>query len=223
MSKIALNFPQEVIDYCKNFYSYDDATILHRFNSRAESTLKEVLPELYDMTGSVMLDIGCGIGGTTAALATATRMKEVHLIEGHVNPSQLMSFREKGLGYDPDSQPWNDVRISKVMVCANVTSDVEVHGHRSSEIDDAYKMLYLPNRIDLITSFRSWCHHYPASTYLMLVAERLAPKTGRLVVDVRTDSNNLQTLLENGFEMMAFVSQHTASEKKTRRYVFRRS
>jgi SAM-dependent methyltransferase len=54
-----------------------------------------------------------------------------------------------------------------------------------------------PNDLDLITSYFSWCMHYPKETYWKLVKEKLKPN-GKLVIDVRNlkDRNVIEEISE---------------------------
>jgi SAM-dependent methyltransferase len=209
-----------VIDYCAQNYNYTLADMNQRFNDRAQKVLNEVLPSIFDTSVRSILDIGCGIGGNSAMLANAVGAKTVHLIEGDANPEVIAALKEHGLGYSSDKlKPWNDVEIAAELVRANVARDVVVVPHKAADVLAGTHDM--PDSFDLITSFRSWCHHYPARVYLDIVRDRMMPGYSRLVVDIRTNTNNLGVLEAAGFDVMSWVSQNSASEKKTRRYVLR--
>lgn len=212
---IDLVFPPDVVAYCNRHYGYSLEDMRTRFNGRAEQTIGEILPELMGMQGKYlsMMDIGCGIGGTTAALASVLGMKAVHLVEADEERVPLEH------GYNQSLEPWNNVRIAKLLVEVNLPDDVAVYGHDSRALLAIGQHTIPP--LDLIVSFRSWCHHYPASVYLNMVKRLLKPWSGRLVVDVRTNTTNMRMLEGAGFEKLAYVSQASASIKKTGRYVFR--
>lgn len=207
------NYPVAVILYCKDHYGYNLDQMNRRFIGRAQQTIKELGAELHDLRISTMMDIGCGLGATTAALATFVGASVVTLVEADAAKPVTVH------GFNQTLEPWNDVNISKIMVEANVPDHVIVHARTSKELlaldPDQF------GKLDLITSFRSWCHHYPASVYLDFVRRTLKPMTGRLVVDVRTKTDGMEVLTKAGFKMLAYVSQHSASLKKTGRYVFR--
>jgi SAM-dependent methyltransferase len=205
-----LVWPEEVMAYCRRWnHADDDAGILKRHGTRAEWAIQQLDPFLSKRMTTTYLDIGCGMGAITAAIAYHFKIPHVHIIEAAEARKADIS------GYNQVAHPWNDVQIAAKMIAANCR-DASVHKYTPVDL----RATSLP-QFDLITSFRSWCHHYPAETYLWLVESRLA-LGGLLCVDVRTNTNNRAVLESAGFEPVAYVSEGYASPKKTKRMVFTR-
>lgn len=221
-----LKYPDEVLEYIKSrleqreFYKQRKETdppetdIPVLFFNRAKTSADELLPLLksFGLTPiNSMLDIGCGFGATTAMLARELNAKEIHLIEGRGTPLSIT-------GFNASASAWNDVKIAEKMVRANVNRK-KVVSHYYDNLPEKMK----EGGLDLITSFRSWGHHYPVSIYLEHVKRWLRPG-GALVLDVRISKveheEGLGLLLSNGFEQLAWVSEHSASAK-SKRLLFR--
>jgi SAM-dependent methyltransferase len=202
-----LKYPQSVIDYCCASERKTIAQVIEKYNARATVTWEEI--SNYIPTAPIsMLDIGCGIGATTSLVAQMSGAMDVHLIDGEGSLKLQGSFNPEG------TTAWNDVRLAKTMVQANVDNDVTVTMHMPNPQLDFVDL-------DLIVSFRSWCHHYPADTYLKL-AQRGLREGGTLIVDVRAGTDGEQVLLAGGFTTIAHVNQNSTSPGKCRRLVLRR-
>lgn len=226
VGEFELKYPAEVIDYIQSrkeqreFYKpkkpgdAPEANIPEHFAARAKTSVDELVPllEKHGFTPiNHYMDIGCGFGATTALMARALNVKQVILIEGRGTPLNITGFNQK-------ADAWNDVMIAKKMVAANLTRGKQVvpcYFDALPEIDGP--------KLDLITSFRSWGHHYPVSTYLEHTKKWLKPG-GALCLDVRLSGVNpaegIDLLKPNGFQQLAWVSEKSASAK-SKRLLFR--
>ncbi len=150
-----------------------------------------------------LLGIGCGRGLLELLLCKRYDIKQVCLIDGDGSPT----IRE--YAFHADMQPWDDVRKAKFLFSVN-TPYVEVLASHPGD--------NLPDEIDLITSFKSWGHHYPVSIYLNSVLERLTPK-GLIILDLRIGRGGEDDLETAGLKLITIIPHHSI---KCRRMVWKR-
>jgi hypothetical protein len=86
------------------------------------------------------------------------------------------------------------------MVRANVPDNTVVGGFYASQGD--YPLM--PLDIGLITSFRSWGHHYNVAEYIKVVKKHLSPE-GFVVLDIRNNTNGLSIMQAHGFKLLARI------------------
>jgi len=224
-----LRYPDKVVDYIASRQEQREFVkakkpgdaipkdIPEHFAMRAKVTVDELCPllEKFDFTPvNSMMDIGCGFGATTTLLAKVLNAKQIHMIEGRGTILKVT-------GYNQQVDAWNDVMMAETMVRANVRKDRQLFPWYFDELPEKLNMH--KDGLDLITSFRSWGHHYPVKTYLDHAKRWLKPG-GALCLDVRISNvpheDGLGMILQAGFEQLAWVSEHSASAK-SKRLLFR--
>lgn len=223
-----LTYPADVLDYIatrreqREFVkkrkpgTTEHPSIPEHFAERAVVTVNECLRDLNaysKLPVKKYMDIGCGFGATTALMAMALGATEVHLIEGRGTVLEAT-------GYNQKLDAWNDVKMAAKMVLANVVlanipGGTRVIPHYFDDLQDCAEL----RDLDLITSFRSWGHHYPTDTYAGAAALWLKPK-GSLILDVRVNNvpmgKRMAPIVSQGFNRLKWVSEGTASWKSQR-------
>lgn len=131
-------------------------------------------------------------------------VKQVHLMDADRDTPQPRT-------YDTHMQPWASVWPGVAIVKANTPPGTEVRGHTT--------LVTVPNGIDLVTSFRSWGHHYPVEVYATHVRELLTPR-GCVIMDFRVGLHGLDVMLANGFEELCEIPD--TSTKCTRHLLQRK-
>ncbi|OEK06760.1 class I SAM-dependent methyltransferase [Roseivirga misakiensis] len=151
--------------------------ILRDFNS-----IKPHLPA----TASNILDIGCGIAGIDLFLSqTYQHEVNLHLID------KTSIQEEVFYGYEPSGSFYNSMEYSRGFLEQNGVPKSNIH---LQEATDDNEILF-PVSFDLVVSLISWGYHYPVSTYLDTVFDKLAPG-GKLIIDVRKGSEGLELIKE---------------------------
>lgn len=163
-------------------------------------TIKPWLPK----SVSRIVDIGCGLAGVDVHLARETKARSVVLIDGDGTGSRKMGFVD-------NTRAWSDVEIGAELVEANLPG-ISIYGFAEGNIKKSTWLW-----CDLLISLKSWCHHYPAETYLGLV-QRSLEFHGRMILDIRTGTNGLAVLEAGGFRSIG-IAYSTA---KADRHVFER-
>ena len=145
-------------------------------------SVKPYLPQ----SASRTLDIGCG-----AALIDVFVAR--HLIEGgsdvHVHLLDRTALSERVFyGFKSQAAFYNSLSLSHKILRANGVRDDRIHLHDPDDLQELGE-----HRFDLVLSLISWGFHYPVSTYLEFVRDRLAP-SGRLILDVRKETDGIEEL-----------------------------
>jgi len=199
--------PKAVLDYV----SYGDR---EHGEEWLETKLREVHREFEELVtwlpasdGGGVLDIGCGLAAIDVMLARALLLRSIHLLDGEADrPQERVKFRPGG------TQAWNDVRIGGLLVSENLPP-AEEPATVNTYTDPAKIFI----NVGLVISLKSWCHHYPASTYLPLVRRSLA-RGGVLIVDIRKGTSGREELEAAGFEWRG----RAGGTEKCDRYIFYR-
>lgn len=139
---------------------------------RSISTLDqidELAPWLPETATSIVEFGGCP-GRLAVELLRIFPDAVYHLVDGDGTGPSQSSFRE-------ECRPWADRFAALEYIL--------------SEVPRSRVKVYLPEQIvnetipcDLVVSIKSWCHHYPAETYLPFVQRSLKPN-GRIITDLR--------------------------------------
>lgn len=114
-----------------------------------------------------VLDIGCGLGGTSVLIAKHCRGR-LYLLDGDV----MEDGRRTDFG--PTMEPYNLRAATEKMLAANGITDYQWWPVGATELP----------RVRNVVSLISWGWHYPVSTYLEPV-RRALPPGGRLILDIR--------------------------------------
>ena len=205
--------PEEYMEFIRKHELHrSDEQLKIKYQIRAVMALTDVYPafeELGATTADTYLDIGCGIGGPSAWFAHIMKATKVHLIDGSDGAAPRSS------GWNEEAKAWNDVMVAKKIVQANVGKDVEVIAHYAGCPITEFR----PLSLDLITSFRSWGHHYNVPTYTALAQHALKPN-GLILLDVRNKTKGIDQMNKAGFAQVVQVPNHS---KKCERWIFKRA
>jgi len=144
------------------------------FNEEMNAEYQKMMPFLPDRVGSI-LDIGCGVAGIDVLLYKhyMSQNPKIYLIDKTEMPSKVYySYRERGCYY-------NSLDTSR--------SILEMNGVPSQNIflqEAENNQIKFDEKFNLVISLISWGFHYPLSTYLAQVYEKMA-SGGTLIIDVR--------------------------------------
>lgn len=179
---------------------------LRKRAARADTAFEMLLPHLPTNVNSIF-DIGCGMAVLPVLLANHYQISNaLHLLDGDGHGTQVGGYSTVPI------LPWNNVEVGVEVAMQNLS------GQRARLIwqwQPAHVDGIESRSIDLVTSFRSWGHHYPIRTYLELVKRVLTPR-GHVITDIRNGTDGLQVLTDNGFKVCTQVPDHSI---KCARYV----
>lgn len=201
-----LVIPQISLDHARKHEDRPFIGVYTKYNDRALATCQSLLPALKEVGMDQVdgyLDIGCGLGANSALVAKMLHAQRVHLIDGDGTAPRKTSWNEVG-------SAWNDVMAAASLVVANVPSGTKVLGHYQDHAT------YPIAKIGLITSFKSWGHHYPISSYVKL-AQTCLLHGGIIVTDIRNNTNGFTIMKSAGFKHIKDIEN---GSKKCRRAVF---
>jgi SAM-dependent methyltransferase len=174
---------------------WNDATNLARWsniqaglylqNSNSLQTFYEHFPRWYQMfwearfkqglfdipDDSVIMDIGSGVAVIDLLLASYLPQSKFYLLD-----KEGFAFR-KGVYYDKDYPEYNS--WEPVHDAINATN---LDPNRFTMLSPESQW---PNKVDIITSYLSYCWHYPKETYWNNVLDTLKVG-GKLILDVRS-------------------------------------
>lgn len=146
---------------------------------------KLVATKVFDLdNNSTIIDVGSGIGIISLILQQYLQLQEKQSIHYLVdrqqgNKVELDFASGEHYGFFNHWEPFKNALSSTVLD------------------PDKFKILdpkdQWPTNVDLIFSRRSWCYHYPYSTYRNNVIQTLKPG-GKLFVDVFRDVDALETI-----------------------------
>lgn len=144
---------------------------------------------VYDIPADAkVLDIGSGVAVIDLLLAAQFPNSKIYLLD-----KEEMNL-EKDVYYSDNYFFYHSWK--PVIDCINTTK-LKVDSINILNISDNW-----PDNLDMITSYFSWCMHYPKETYWSKVIDHLSP-TGKLVVDVR-NLNDRDTVNEITEELKVY-------------------
>ncbi|MDG3547085.1 hypothetical protein [Methanobacterium formicicum] len=122
-----------------------------------------------------ILDIGCGVAGIDVLLSKHYENNvDIFLLDKtSVDDKVYYHFEKKGSFY-------NSLNVSKDLLEINGIKPLKIHLQEATDNN----RIKFNTKFDLIISFISWGFHYPISTYLDEVYEKLSAY-GVLIVDIR--------------------------------------
>lgn len=157
--------------------------------------LNEILPHAPQDVCSI-LDIGCGIAGIDAALAThfsALTPRVVLLDKSAIDDRVYYDFHDRASWY-------NSLEAARETLLANGVNEKSLTLLNAEEDG----RIQYDGSFDLIISLISWGFHYPIGVYLEEVKRLLAP-CGVLILDVRTSSDG-EAILRNNFSSVSRIA-----------------
>lgn len=154
------------------------------------TTLKDFLPNSVEN----ILDIGCGVGGIDVFLYRHYNANiNIYLLDKSAVDKKVFYFFEQTGSF------YNSLHLAQELLILNGVDKTKIH---TQEVTDKNKILFQEN-FGLIISLISWGFHYPVSTYLDEVYNKL--KTGGiLIIDVRKDTGGGE-LLKKKFGSISIV------------------
>ncbi len=168
-----------------------DADILN-YCERVQADYDELAPFLPAHVLS-FVDVGSGWGGHALYLAKHYGPDiKVFLIEGNEEVPKTQS------GYHETATPYRDGTIGLRLLRSHSVAA------RLYTVNTRTQNLTIP--VDLITSFCSYGHHYPISTYLPLVLRSLQ-QGGHLLVDIRTGTSGEDELRQANFDLLRVIKE----------------
>lgn len=156
-----------------------------------------------------ILDIGAGLGGVHLFThRNAPDDLELHLLERDaLDPQMKFGYRAVTEAYNYFNECQNYLATGGFPIERLHLWNADLPGDLAS---------LATHRFDIVMSLYSWCFHYPVSTYLPLVSEVLKAD-GILIVDVRLDTDQEQTLAEYFSSSTLIVASHTRRRLALRR------
>ena len=119
---------------------------------------------------AVVVDIGSGVGIMDLLLAAYLKNPSIHLIDKQeLNNKPGVYFSKDYFFYNS----WNPT-----LDCINKTPNIKDKIFFKDPTDN------WPEEVDCVTSYFSWCMHYPKEVYWDKIKQTLKPG-GKLIVDVR--------------------------------------
>lgn len=186
---MTVRYPQALTDFMISAVGRVD----RRKENQSRDQFSRLSPIIERLKPKRILDIGSGLAYMNVFIAQTVPIEQVHLVDGDGSLPQQA-------GYKPDTQAWNDVELGAELVRLNV--DVLVTGHQA--VPEAIDV-----QVDLVTSYRSWGHHYPVSVYLKAVDRCLVPG-GHVITDIRNNTNGLKDLKSIGLKIVEQISDPSA-------------
>ena len=136
--------------------------------------IKPFLPQ----TAYSLLDIGCGLAGIDFMLSRhySHNIKIFLLDKTQVDDTIYYGFKNKGSIY-------NSLPLAKSFLAMN---NVDIGNIFMQEVREDNKIVF-QSSFDIIISLISWGFHYPVSTYIQEVYEKLN-LDGILIIDIRKNT-----------------------------------
>ncbi|MDP3958359.1 MAG: methyltransferase domain-containing protein [bacterium] len=149
--------------------------IIELFSEEMHREYQELRSHLPERVAAI-LDVGCGIGGIDAFLAKHYEHScpAIHLLDRTEMPHKVYYGIEKKASF------YNSLALAKKFLVGNGVKEEQIITQEAN--DD--NRISIDGRFDLVVSLISWGFHYPVSTYLDQVYEKMNPG-GVLIIDVR--------------------------------------
>lgn len=153
------------------------------------ATLKPYIPE----DAKRILDIGGGLGGVHMHVSSHFQHDISIEILDRIGMDEEMKF-----GFRESTEKYNDPDLTRTyLASAGVPPENIVMWDADTQLDD---LLNAEEQYDIIISLKSWCYHYPYSTYREFVRKKLSP-AGVMIVDVRRDKGQIDDI-ESDFDLV---------------------
>jgi SAM-dependent methyltransferase len=156
------------------------------FTEELEREYSVMKPFLSQKIKSV-LDIGCGVGGIDILLSRHYENNiNIHLLDKtQIDQNIYYKYEDKGSFY-------NSLESAKNFLHINGIEIERIYLQEATQENQVSQ-----NNFDLVISLISWGFHYPVSTYLDTVYEKLE-QNGIMIIDVRKNTNG-EKEIENKF------------------------
>jgi len=165
-----------------------------------ESDFREIKAYLPQNVASIM-DVGCGIAALDALLFQyyGRQVRIIHLVDRNQISKKIY------FGFQHHAAFYNSLERAKKTLTANGVPEGRI---RTIEAPADGRLRGIAP-LDLVISILSWGFHFPISTYLSSVCDRLAP-AGRLIVDVRRDTDGFDSLAARFVNLSVISETHKA-------------
>ena len=159
------------------------------------SALSPYLPQ----TASAVIDIGCGIAGIDVLIAARYPQASLFLLDRTKTDQKIYyGMNERGAFY-------NSLDISRKVLEMNGVAPGRIHTQEATGRNE----VMFEEAFDVVLSLLSWGFHYPVSSYLAAVYEKLKP-AGVLILDIRKGSGG-EKEIERRFGSYEVISERAAS------------
>jgi len=190
--------------YNKIFYAYEIATV-----NESDLLCKLILEE-FPQQNIIILDIGVGIGGYHKKwIREHGRDTSLYLMD-----NSEFNIRAFSYGHGRSDRYYNSLFLTKKFLNNVNNPQVKVH---SLEIKKEYPEK-IPDHLDLIISFISWCFHYSLEDYWITVSQKMS-LSSIILIDVRKNSQSSNFLKEQA----NFSSEVISSTSKSDRVLVRKT
>jgi SAM-dependent methyltransferase len=174
------------LGYFKSFYKlsvnlksfFFSSAIKSEFSRDMESEYSKLKQHLPQDANSV-LDIGCGVAGVDVFISNHYNNKiNIFLVDKtEIDKNVYYHYEKRGSFY-------NSLNIAKSLLEIN---GIDSHKINLQEATENNKISF-EKKFDIVISLISWGFHYPVSTYLDEVYNKMN-KNGILILDVRKNTN----------------------------------
>ena len=162
---------------------YNNILLLHRSNPNRKQVFKNISdtfdlikPYLDNNQIKNVLDIGCGLGLINIFIYNYFKCNLYLLDKSVIEENKWFN----GFGNVNSMGFYGNLSAAKELLILN---DVPVNNINLIEPE---QLNLIKNKLDLVISLLSWCHHYPYNTYSELVYQKLN-KNGKIIIDCRTE------------------------------------
>ncbi|MFA5877269.1 MAG: hypothetical protein WC880_02810 [Candidatus Paceibacterota bacterium] len=162
------------------------------------SAIKDYLPK----NAKNVLDIGCGVAGIDVLIHEHYKNSiEIYLLDKTATDGKVF------YNYEDIGSFYNSLEVAQQVLLLNGIHERKIH---IQEVKSDNKIDF-ETSFDLVISLISWGFHYPVSTYLDQVYEKMS-SGGILIIDVRQGTDG-ERLIEKKFGSISIL----LDEKKHRR------
>ena len=161
-------------------------------------------PHLDLPEGSLIMDIGCGLGLINILIHESFPVSHIALVDIEINDITHHGFQQNGAAY-------NSLDTAKKFLEDNIKGNVEILTINPEE-DDLLR--YPKHSYDLIFSLISCGFHYPVETYLNEF-NHLLKNEGMILIDLRKGENH-ENLLEQ-YKIVSTIASTAQYDRVTLR------
>jgi SAM-dependent methyltransferase len=143
-------------------------------------TMRNILPQ----KATSILDIGSGIAGINAFINKHYNNKiDIYLLDKTQTDERVYYY------YHERGSVYNSLTLAKELLKQNGVDESRIHTQEAT--DD--NQILIDTTFDIVVSLISWGFHYPVTTYLDVVYQKLKPK-GVLIIDIRKETGGEKEL-----------------------------
>lgn len=204
-----LTMTDDAIEWVKIQRTHLDGgdNIAAAFEDEIKREAMDIAPYLPE--GGRIVSIGTGMGGVELMLTRCYVQADQH---PHLMIVDKTAEGEVRAGFGTKMTPFSNTYTAHEFLVSNGLEDEDI------AIREPNPAAYY-GECDVLVSFLSWCHHYPAATYGAFASRTVRPG-GRLIVDVRKNTGGAVALEEYGFTQVGQIQLNGINRAKSNRLVF---